>query len=143
MNPTEFTPMLSLLGGMLIGLSAVLLMLFNGRIAGISGIVKSALFDKERLWRWCFLIGLIFGGFAAYQITDFQFKFRQNYPIILIVIGGLFVGVGTSLGSGCTSGHGVCGMARLSKRSIVATMIYLSVGIISAILTLKFFGGLI
>jgi len=107
MNPTEFTPYVSLLGGVLIGLSAVLMMWLLGRIAGISGIVKSALFNSEgRTWRVLFILGMILGGFICYQVDLFHFEYRQNYPLGLTLAGGAIVGVGTAMGSGCTSGHG-------------------------------------
>jgi len=138
MFPTEFTPYLSLLGGMVIGLSAVWLMLFHGRIAGISGIIKTALFQVEgRLWRMLFVLGLILGGAISYHFTEFTFSYREGFPKYLIILGGLLVGIGTSMGSGCTSGHGVCGISRFSTRSIIATVVYLAVGIFSAILTVN------
>jgi len=140
MYPTEFTPWLSLFGGMLIGLSAIGLMLFNGRIAGISGIVKGAMFDKtDRAWRLLFVLGLIFGGIVCFQFTPYTFEYRQGFPKVLIVLGGLLVGLGTALGSGCTSGHGVCGISRFSTRSIVATVVYFLVGILAAVITNKLF----
>ncbi len=142
MNPTEFTPIVSLIGGMLIGLSAVLMMWLLGRIAGISGIIKTALFQTEgRAWRVLFLLGLVLGGFVCYQFDLFQFTYREGYPLGLTLAGGYIVGIGTAYGSGCTSGHGVCGMARLSQRSIASTFVYLSVGIVSAIVTAKLFLG--
>jgi len=139
MYPTEFTPYASLIGGVLIGLSAVLFMLFNGRIAGISGLVKGVLFESDKAWRLLFLLGLVVGGFAFYQSNEFYFDYRKAYPIGLTIVGGILVGIGTAMGSGCTSGHGVCGMSRFSLRSIVATLVYLFVGIISAVVTVKYF----
>lgn len=140
MFPTEFTPYLSLVGGILIGISAIWLMLFHGRIAGISGIVKTAIFQEDgRAWRILFVLGLIVGGAVGFHLTGFSFSYRQGFPVHLIIIGGFLVGLGTSMGSGCTSGHGVCGISRISSRSIIATIVYLTVGIIVATLTAKIF----
>lgn len=140
MFPTEFTPYLSFIGGVTLGLSAIWLMLFQGRIAGISGIIKTALFQKDgRAWRLMFLVGLVLGGAIGFHLTGFDFSYREGFPISLVIIGGVLVGLGTSMGSGCTSGHGVCGISRLSIRSIVATVVYLSVGILVASLTAKIF----
>ncbi|MBT8141060.1 MAG: YeeE/YedE family protein [Gammaproteobacteria bacterium] len=140
MNPTEFTPWLSLIGGMLLGISTIWLMFFHGRIAGISGIIKTALFNKPgRLWRIMFIIGIVFGSLVFYHFTPMYFDYREGFPKGLIVIGGLLVGIGTALGSGCTSGHGICGISRVSNRSILATAVYLLVGVIAAIVTSQFF----
>lgn len=124
-------------GGMLIGLSATLLMLINGRIAGISGIFGGLfsfnLFD--RLWRIGFLAGLIAAPFAVRLVGG-------NIPVPefflsgpLFIISGILVGLGTQMGSGCTSGHGVCGISRFSKRSIAATLIFMSVAIVTVFIT--------
>lgn len=140
MFPTEFTPWLSLFGGTLIGISTVWLMLFHGRIAGISGIIKTSMFSSSgRSWRLLFLVGLALGGFLSFHFSPFSFEYREGFPMPLIVVGGLLVGLGTSLGSGCTSGHGICGISRLSTRSIIATIMYLLVGIVSAVITAKLF----
>ena len=140
MNPTEFTPWLSLFGGVLLGISSVWLMLFHGRIAGISGIIKTSLITKEgRGWRLMFLVGLVLGGFLSFHFLPYSFDYRVGFPKPLIVIGGLLVGLGTAMGSGCTSGHGICGIARISTRSILATIMYLVVGIVSAVITAKLF----
>ena len=122
---TEFTPVASLLGGMLIGLSAVLLMATNGRIAGISGIVARILPAGENRsdlpTSLTFIVGLLLGAPAYLVLTGSfpQQTVSENFP--LVAIAGLLVGFGATLGSGCTSGHGVCGMSRFSMRSIVAT----------------------
>lgn len=127
----NFTPIESLVGGGLIGLSAVLLMLLNGRIAGISGIVGGLLSGdrSEAGWRIAFITGLIAAPFA-YAL------FAGNMPAIqvpvstpLMILGGILIGFGSALGSGCTSGHGVCGIARLSPRSMVATATFMTTGI--------------
>ncbi|MGF6211023.1 YeeE/YedE family protein [Comamonas sp. 4034] len=126
---TAFTPVAALLGGALIGLAAVLLVLFNGRIAGISGIVGSLLPPRAPggAWRVAFLIGLLaapwaYGLFAPVPATASP----ASWPVL--VIAGLLVGFGTRLGSGCTSGHGVCGLSRLSMRSLVATLCFMAAG---------------
>lgn len=130
---TEFTPFSAAVGGSLIGLSAVLLMVLNGRIAGISGTFYGAFFPGagDRGWKIMFLIGLIAapalqrlvsGGWPAFDMA-------ASWPLILV--GGLLVGFGTRLGSGCTSGHGVCGLSRLSPRSMVAVAAFMSSGLIT------------
>lgn len=122
--------MTALLGGALIGISAFLLLWFNGRIAGISGIM-SGLYTTSganRHWRIAFLIGLMLGAFL-WQRFGTEISLRQNYPMPLIVAGGFLVGFGTRLGSGCTSGHGICGIALLSPRSIAATLTFMASGL--------------
>ncbi len=126
----NFTPVSALIGGMLIGLSAVLLMLLNGRIAGISGITAGLLGGsgpfRDWSWRAAFLFGLIaapallaFAGTPAPEIS-----FVTSFPGMIAA--GFLVGAGTVLGNGCTSGHGVCGIARLSRRSILATAVFMA-----------------
>ena len=129
----NFTPVSASIGGALIGASAVLLMLLNGRIAGISGVFSGAVFaDRgDRTWRISFLIGLIAAP-VIYQFTTGTvpaFDMQASWP--LIIIGGLLVGFGTRLGSGCTSGHGVCGLSRLSPRSFVAVLVFMGFGMIT------------
>ena len=130
----EFTPVSALFGGGLIGLSAVLLLKFNGRIAGISGIVNGALTMQsgDRLWRLLFILGLVIGGYLYQVATAQPLVSREGFPMGLLIVAGLLVGFGTRLGSGCTSGHGVCGIARLSSRSIVATLVFVGTGMLSA-----------
>ena len=127
----NFTPLSAISGGALIGLSAVLLMKFNGQIAGVSGIFSSALFGKsgDKLWRVLFILGLILGPVLYRSVTGMQSEFEITSNWILIVSGGLLVGFGTRLGSGCTSGHGVCGMARFSIRSVFAVVVFTAAGI--------------
>ena len=121
----------AVIGGSLIGLAAVWLYLSLGRIAGISGIAANAL--KANIWPLMFIVGLGTGGWLAYAFTGGRpaVSLDGNQAFWLIAA-GFIVGIGTRLGSGCTSGHGVCGMARLSKRSIVATLVFLSVGMLVA-----------
>lgn len=119
-------------GGILIGLASWLLLASLGRVAGISGIASSALHPtatdslSDRAWRWTFLIGLVLGGAAT--TTWLQPAMIRTRPLPLLLIAGLLVGVGTVIGSGCTSGHGVCGLGRKSARSLVATLVFMSTG---------------
>jgi uncharacterized membrane protein YedE/YeeE len=129
---SNFTPVSSLLGGLLIGLAAAMLWLTNGRIAGISGIVGNLPSSRavDVVWRLAFLAGLIAAplGYAALAGTP-VIRLEASAPIL--IAGGLLVGFGTRLGSGCTSGHGVCGVARFSSRSIVATCLFMAAGFIT------------
>lgn len=124
---TEFTPAMSLLGGALIGLSAVLLMAFHGRIAGMTGIVSGLLPPLAADWGWraAFLAGAVVAPGAVLVLSGQTIPFSSPVPLPWIIIGGLIVGVGVYFGSGCTSGHGVCGMARLSPRSLAATATFM------------------
>jgi uncharacterized protein len=126
-------PWESLAGGMLLGISATLLMLVNGKVAGISGVCTGILLPKYREfpWRVGFALGMVAGGFVIYQFTDIAVPESINLPTWQLVIAGLLVGVGTRLGNGCTSGHGICGIGRLSVRSIVATCVFMFVAIVT------------
>lgn len=123
---TEFTPYLSTVGGFLIGLSAVLLMMTHGRIAGMTGILSGLIppFTSDTPWRAAFLAGAILAP-LAYTLAGGTVEFGVPVSNIMLTVGGLIVGIGVYYGSGCTSGHGVCGMARLSPRSIVATICFM------------------
>ena len=125
---TSFTPWSALAGGALIGLAAVLLLWANGRIAGVSGIAGGLWFAPrgERAWRWRFLAGLALGAGAWALLAPTPPLLRQGFPVPLLLLAGLLVGWGTSLGGGCTSGHGVCGLARLLPRSLVATAVFMA-----------------
>ncbi|TDQ82076.1 hypothetical protein A8950_1896 [Dongia mobilis] len=130
MDWIAFDPLRALLGGALIGFAAFMLMLRLGRIAGVSGILAQGVFGAgdERSWRLAFLGGIVLGAIAmAYALGGFQPVFSGGWPVL--VIGGLLVGFGTRLGSGCTSGHGICGLARFSKRSLAATLTFMAVAI--------------
>jgi uncharacterized membrane protein YedE/YeeE len=130
----EDVPVLAALGGgMLIGLAATVLLLLNGRIAGISGILGGAFTGPgaDRGWRIAFLAGLLAGGLLAAAAGMTGSLERTGYPLGLLIMAGLLVGFGSRLGSGCTSGHGVCGIARLSTRSIVATVVFTAVGMVT------------
>lgn len=132
----NFTPVSALIGGALIGLSSVLLLWLNGRIAGVSGIFHGLFtFSKsEFVWRFLFLVGLITGSLIYYFFPQIHFTPRMHYPRYLLLLSGFFVGIGTRMSGGCTSGHGVCGVARLSKRSITAVIVFFLFGIMSVYL---------
>lgn len=130
----NFTPVSALIGGGMIGLGALILFVFSGRIAGISGIASSALFSSDgRSWRLAFLAGVIAGPLlVGALITDFSYSTPElSWQV---VVAGLLVGVGTGWGSGCTSGHGICGISRLSPRSVTATLLFMLSGVIVATL---------
>jgi uncharacterized membrane protein YedE/YeeE len=122
--------MVPLFGGALIGLAAVLLLFWNGRIAGISGIVAGVLRPAagEVAWRVTFLAGLLAGGILLAVVYPDALALRAPRSLALVALAGVLVGYGTRLGSGCTSGHGVCGIGRLSPRSIVATLVFMATG---------------
>jgi uncharacterized protein len=139
----NFTPISAAIGGALIGLAATLLMLLTGRIAGISGILGGTL-DVEtpdKGWRIAFIVGLILapltGSLVGYTLAEPQLP--GNWAVITVA--GLLVGFGSRHGSGCTSGHGVCGIARLSVRSIVATVIFMGTAVVVVALARHVFGG--
>jgi uncharacterized membrane protein YedE/YeeE len=128
---TPFDPVSALVGGALIGLAAVLLMLLNGRIAGVSGILGSALVrERDSGWRVAFLAGLIAAPLLMGALGDPLPAPRLPASWAVVIAGGLLVGFGTRLGGGCTSGHGVCGMARLSPRSIAATCMFMATAMV-------------
>ena len=121
----------STLGGVLIGLAAVLLMAFNGRVMGISGIAGAALrISDGRAWRIAFLVGTISGP-VLFTMLFGGIEMEMVASLPLLAIAGLLVGVGTALGSGCTSGHGICGISRFSVRSIGATICFVATGMVS------------
>ena len=132
---SHFTPWASLAGGVLVGSAAALLILFNGRIAGISGIVGGLLRPRagEAGWRLAFLAGLLVAP-AAMLLVGYAPAPRIDASFATLAIAGLLVGLGTSYGSGCTSGHGVCGISRLSPRSLVATLAFMAAGMASVFL---------
>jgi len=138
---TEFTPLASFMGGMLIGASALLLMATHGRIAGVSGILSRWLNEQDdtTLTNTLFLSGLLLGIPLFAMFTGNVPQIQNDSPFILMMIAGLFVGYGTVSGNGCTSGHGVCGLSRLSVRSMVATAIFLTSGAIMMFLTRHLF----
>jgi hypothetical protein len=140
---TSFTPISAVIGGGLIGLAVALLMLLNGRIAGISGIAGNVLQFQRSEWRWqiVFLVGLV-----AAPLLMHAAGYPMPHPAMpaswaVIAIGGLLVGFGTRWSGGCTSGHGLCGMARLSPRSIAATLIFMVTAIVVVFLVRHVWGG--
>lgn len=130
---TAFTPVAATVGGLLIGASAVALLALNGRIAGISGILNGMMTQTtgDRVWRILFVVGLVLGGLLYQWLSGNPLLTRSGFSWPILVGAGLLVGFGTRLGSGCTSGHGVCGIARLSIRSLVATAVFITLGIVS------------
>jgi len=137
-NWVEFTPISALIGGLLIGVATAALILMNGRIAGISGILGSLLTPKKGdiAWRIAFLSGLILSSIVYAIIQPLpEVTIKANH--LTIVIAGLLVGYGTRLGSGCTSGHGICGVSRLSIRSITATSTFIVAGMITVFIVKK------
>jgi len=126
----NFTPIASLLGGILIGISVAALYFFNGRILGISNITAELLSRKstDKAWRLLFIAGLISGGLILVLLQPDSVG-ESPASLGILILAGLLVGYGSSLGRGCTSGHGICGISRLSTRSIVATLTFMSTGI--------------
>lgn len=145
MTIVNFTPMSAFIGGALIGLSAVLLLLLNGRVAGVSGIAGGLLATNTRpsrdevSWRVLFLLGLALGAAAYSLVAPVTIHIDTSLPVL--ALGGLLVGFGTRLGNGCTSGHGVCGVARLSQRSLVATAIFVVTAMVTVFIVRHVVGG--
>jgi uncharacterized protein len=137
----HFTPFSSLAGGMLIGLSATGLLLLLGRIAGISGIVGGLLAGEDLPWRGAFVGGLLAGGFLTSVFHPSALAMTLDRSTPALAIAGLLVGFGSRLGSGCTSGHGVCGISRGSTRSVVATMVFMSTGAVTTLAITQLFAG--
>lgn len=132
----------SLIGGGLIGIAVTIMLLFNGRVTGISGIVSSSISKPtpEGLWRWLFIIGMIVGGFVIQATKPDLFVNVSGRGSLAVIIAGLLVGYGTVMGSGCTSGHGVCGLSRLSIRSLMATIIFMLFGFLT-VQAIRYFAG--
>ncbi len=128
------------IGGGLIGSATLILLLFLGRISGISGILWQAIangksgIDASNGWRWFFLAGLIAGPLVLHHLMSWPLPSPGNAHPLLIIVAGLLVGFGVKLGSGCTSGHGICGISRLSLRSLIATLTFMAAGIITVTL---------
>lgn len=131
----------SLWGGVLLGISASMLLLVNGKIAGISGILNGLLTPKkgDYSWRLLFVVGIISGGVFSTLFLGISAPSVSDIPLPLIVVAGALVGFGTRLGNGCTSGHGICGIGRLSTRSIVATCVFMFVAALTVYVRLHFF----
>ncbi len=138
----NFTPVLSLIGGALIGTAASILLMLNGRIAGISGIVGGVFPPREGdfAWRVSFVAGLLVGGLVLLRLHPAALSVAYSPSLPFAVLAGVLVGVGTQLGSGCTSGHGVCGISRWSLRSMLATVTFIGTGALGVI-GMKLIGG--
>jgi uncharacterized membrane protein YedE/YeeE len=138
----HFTPIASLVGGALMGAGASLLLALNGRVAGVSGIVAGTLRPKagEFLWRLLFVLGLVGGGVLMAWLRPGSIQASPRGPA-MVAVAGLLVGFGSQLGGGCTSGHGICGLCRFSKRSLVATMTFMATGALTVFAVLHLAGG--
>ena len=138
---SNFTPASSLIGGVLIGTAINIFFFTTGRLAGVSGIINNLLFQKSsRNNNFLFIIGLVIGPFIYIYFSNNKIPFTITSSIPLIILGGLLVGIGTKIGKGCTSGHGVCGISLFSIRSIVATLIFMLFAIFTVII-IKFIGA--
>ena len=143
--PAEFTPWASLFGGVLIGLSAVMVMALFGRIAGIAGISRGALGMSgagDWPWRIAFVAGLVAAPLLVSLLSGRAIAQSVPSNLPMMAVAGLLVGLGTALGSGCTSGHGVCGLARLSTRSLVAVLAFMGVAVATVFVLRHVLGGL-
>ena len=140
----SFTPLASLVGGVMIGVAALLLMLTHGRVMGISGILGGLVPPQtgDANWRVSFLVGMVLAGLALSTTLPDAFTTLER-PVWTIVLAGLLVGVGTRLGNGCTSGHGVCGMARFSTRSFAAVGAFMVTGVLTATVVGQLLGGVV
>ena len=137
MNIINFTPIAAFAGGMIIGLAVILFFVGNGRLAGVSGIVNNALVSKQnRTDNFLFIVGLVLGPILYIFFTKIDITFLITSSLPTIIAAGFLVGIGTKIGRGCTSGHGICGISLLSARSIIATIIFM----ITAIITVKLIG---
>ncbi|MCI5106811.1 MAG: YeeE/YedE family protein [Pseudomonadales bacterium] len=139
----NFTPVTALLGGLLIGTAATLTLWANGRIAGISGILSGVIVPRGRdaVWRLLFVLGLLSGALAYALLRGQPTPLDLQVGPGLTIVAGLLVGFGTRLGSGCTSGHGICGLARFSRRSFTATLTFMLVAIITVFVMRHLMGG--
>lgn len=129
-----FTPISGFIGGCLIGIAAFALLYFNQRICGISGIFNGILppLPYDAGWRACFILGLLSGGVLLRIFYPVAYSFSLEPSLDIILLGGFLVGFGSRVGNGCTSGHGVCGLGRMSERSLVATVVFFITGLITA-----------
>ena len=137
MNIVNFTPQSAFVGGIIIGLAVIIFFIGNGRLAGVSGIVNATLVSKQnRTDNFLFIIGLVLGPIFYVFFTKIDISFLITSSLPIIVTAGFLVGIGTKIGRGCTSGHGICGISLFSVRSIIATIIFM----ITAIITVKLIG---
>ena len=130
----NFTPIPAFLGGLLIGLGVIIFFIATGRLAGVSGISYNVISNNNRFTNFLFLIGLVIGPIVYKFLISENIPFLINKSYLIIIAGGLLVGLGTKIGSGCTSGHGVCGVSRFSVRSILATILFIFSGIITVLI---------
>ena len=139
----SFTPIPSLLGGMLLGIAAALYALLHGRILGISGIVSGLMHPKEgdRAWRIALILGLITAPLLAALFFEIRPIVEVDADWFAVLLAGVLVGFGTQYGSGCTSGHGICGLSRLSPRSLVATLSFMAAGFLTVYVIRHLIGG--
>lgn len=141
---TEFTPFASLAGGLLIGTAAVLLMAVFGRVMGATGILAGVVWPNSRedwAWRTSLLAGMVTAPVIYFALTGRAVEVQVPVSSTAMIIGGVIVGVGVTFGGGCTSGHGVCGMARVSPRSIVATVVFMVAAVVTVYITRHVIGG--
>lgn len=134
----EFDFATAFAGGLMIGTAVVLLMLFHGRVAGMSGILAGTLFPAgfgDWAWRFAFLLGAVIAPALLATLGGYAIPFQSPMPLPLLVAGGFVAGIGVTLGSGCTSGHGICGIARFSKRSIAATLVFMTTAAVTVFIT--------
>ena len=137
MNIVNFTPQSAFVGGIIIGLGVIIFFVGNGRLAGISGIVNATLVSKQnRTDNFLFIVGLVLGPIFYAFFTKINIPFLITSSLPIIISAGFLVGIGTKIGRGCTSGHGICGISLLSPRSIIATIIFM----VTAIITVKLIG---
>ena len=135
MTIVNFTPYSAFIGGIIIGLAVVIFFLFNGRLVGISGIAANALNQKERrIDNILFLVGLIIGPILYALISNKEINISISNSLPLLIVAGLLVGIGTRISGGCTSGHGISGIGRFSLRSIIATVTFMVVGILTVLI---------
>lgn len=143
MNITDFTPVPALIGGLLIGSASALALLLNGKIPGISGVFGRILqgVPGDTAWRITFVLGLIAGGALIFNAFPPAAAFQTSRSLVQMAVAGLFVGLGTRIGGGCTSGHGVCGVGRGSVRSIAGTLVFMLAGFVTVYVLHHVIGG--
>lgn len=134
LDTVHFTPLLSLIGGMMIGVAALILMIKNKAIMGVSGITRQAMINSDRLWRIAFVVSIIIGAATYLAFIDTDYTVTVTGDSTTLIAGGLIVGLGTAIGNGCTSGHGVCGLSRFSKRSLASVIIFMATAMITTFL---------
>ncbi|MBJ75370.1 MAG: YeeE/YedE family protein [Sandaracinus sp.] len=139
----NFMPLASALGGLLIGVASAMMLVLNGRIAGISGITGGVLKlqSGETVWRALFVAGLLVGGFAYHAFAPDAFAIEIDRSTGALLAAGVLVGIGTQMGNGCTSGHGICGLSRFSPRSLVAVLTFMATAAATVAAVSHFFGG--